>query len=74
MKMYRDEIIEEVWKNRDAYTSKHHHNLAEMVADLKVRQERAGCKLVDRRNRTIGCKGQTARRFFNDPSPHMSER
>jgi len=50
--MYRDEIIDEVWKNRDSYTSKHHHNLAEMVAELKTRQERSGCKLVDRRNRT----------------------
>lgn len=50
--MYRDEIIDEVWKNRDSYTSKHHHNLAEMVADLKNKQEKPGCKLVDRRDRT----------------------
>lgn len=49
--MYRDEIIDEVWKNRDSYTSKHHHDLAEMVAELKIRQERPGCILVDRRDR-----------------------
>ena len=48
--MYRDEIIDEVWKNRDSYTSKHHHDLAEMVAELKIRQERPGCILVDRRD------------------------
>nr|VFJ48535.1 MAG: hypothetical protein BECKDK2373C_GA0170839_10228 [Candidatus Kentron sp. DK]VFJ49013.1 MAG: hypothetical protein BECKDK2373B_GA0170837_102214 [Candidatus Kentron sp. DK] len=47
--MYRDEIIAEVWRNRDAYTEKHHHNLSEMVADLKARQKRPGCRLVDKR-------------------------
>jgi hypothetical protein len=50
--MYRDEIMDEVWKNRDSYASQHHHNLAEMVAELKVRQKRPGCKLIDRRDRT----------------------
>ncbi len=50
--MYKDEIIKELWKNRDSYTSKHNHNLAEMVAELEVRQKRPGCKLVDRRDRT----------------------
>jgi hypothetical protein len=50
--MYRDEIIDEVWRNRDSYTSKHHHSLSEMVAELKARQKRLGCKLVDRRDRT----------------------
>ncbi len=50
--MYKDEIIAEVWRNREAYTEQHHHSLAEMVADLQARQKRPGCKLVDRRNRT----------------------
>jgi hypothetical protein len=49
--MYRDEIIDEVCKNRDSYASSHHHNLAEMVAELKSRQGRPGCMLVDRRDR-----------------------
>jgi hypothetical protein len=52
MKMYRDEIINEVWRNRDSFTAKHNHNLAEMVAELKERQKRPGCTLVDRRDRT----------------------
>nr|VFK17481.1 MAG: hypothetical protein BECKLFY1418C_GA0070996_103218 [Candidatus Kentron sp. LFY] len=47
--MCEDEIIVEVWRNRDAYAAKHHHNLAEIVADLDARQKRPGCKLVDRR-------------------------
>jgi hypothetical protein len=50
--MYKDEIIAEVWRNRDAYTEKHHHSLSEMVADLQARQKRPECKLVDRRDRT----------------------
>ena len=50
--MYKDEIIAEVWRNRDAYAEKHHYSLAEMVADLQARQKRSECKLVDRRDRT----------------------
>ncbi|AUB79541.1 hypothetical protein THSYN_00235 [Candidatus Thiodictyon syntrophicum] len=47
--MYQDEILTEVWRNRDAYAALHHHSLAEMVADLRARQHRRDCKLVDRR-------------------------
>ena len=47
---YRDEIIAEVWRNRDTYAAQHHNNLNEMVADLRERQKRPGCRLVDRRN------------------------
>ena len=50
--MYKDEIIAEVWRNRDLYTAAHHHSLVEIVADLQVRQRRSGCRLVDRRDRT----------------------
>ncbi len=46
---YSDEIIIEVWKNRDAYAARHHNCLNEIVADLRERQKRPGCQLVDRR-------------------------
>ena len=36
--MYKDEIIAEVWRNCDSYAEKHHHSLAEMVADLVPRR------------------------------------
>jgi len=49
--MYKDEIIAEVWRNRDAYAEKHHHNLDEMVKDLQRRQKTSRLKLVDRRKR-----------------------
>jgi hypothetical protein len=61
--MYQDEIIAEVWKNRDSYTAKHHHNLAEIVADLQARQKRVGCRIVDRRDR---------RRLFERPSSSIN--
>ncbi len=48
--MYQDEVLTEVWRNRDAYAALHHHSLAEMVADLRARQNRRECKLVDRRD------------------------
>jgi len=48
---YEDEIIAEVWKNRDAYAARHHHNLREIVADLQKRQQKPFSKLVDRRRR-----------------------
>lgn len=47
--MYKDEIISEVWRNRDDYARKHHNCLAEMVADLQGRQEDRGDKVVDNR-------------------------
>jgi hypothetical protein len=48
---YRDEIIAEIWRIRDAYAARHHNSLNEMVADLRERQKRPGCKLVDRREK-----------------------
>ena len=50
--MHKDEIITEVWRNRDNYAEKHHHNIAEIVADLQMRQKKRECDLVDRRDRT----------------------
>jgi len=49
--MCKDEIIAEVWRNRDAYAEKHHHDLDEMVKDLQKRQKKSPLKFVDRRKR-----------------------
>ena len=48
--MYRDEIIAEVWRNRDEYAFKHHHQLSKIVADLLRRQRHPHGELVDRRS------------------------
>ena len=49
--MCRDEIIAEVWRNRDAYVERHHHSLDEILEDLRKRQKNPHSKLVDRRKR-----------------------
>jgi hypothetical protein len=49
--MYRDEILTELWRVRDAYAARHHHSLREIVADLQKRQETPVSRLVDRRRR-----------------------
>ena len=50
--IYRDEIIEEVWINRERYARQHHHDLQAIVADLQKSQKTPFSSLVDRRNRT----------------------
>lgn len=47
--MYKDEVIAEVWKNRDAYVEKHHYKLDEILKDLQKRQKKPFSKLIDRR-------------------------
>ena len=48
--MCGDEIISEVWRNRDAYVERLHHSLDEIVEDLRKRQSRPHSTLVDRRD------------------------
>ena len=47
--MYRDEVIEEVWRIRDEYVKQHHHSLDEIVEDLRRRQAEHPSRIVDRR-------------------------
>jgi len=49
--MCKDEIITEVWRSRDAYVEKHHHNLDEIARDLQRRQKTSPLKRVDRPKR-----------------------
>ena len=50
--MYKDEIIAEVWKNRDAYAAQHNNDIARIVADIRKRQQKSGRLLVDRSKST----------------------
>ena len=54
--MYRDEILTELWKVRDASAARHNHNLHEIVADLQKRQQKPLSRLVDRRSQTREAK------------------
>ena len=52
--MYHDEIITEVWKNRETLAKRQHHNLHQIVLDLQERQRTPLSALVDRRRPTPG--------------------
>jgi hypothetical protein len=47
--MYKDEIITEVWRNRDAYVEEHHHSMEEILTDLQRRQQEHRERFIDRR-------------------------
>ena len=59
--MYHDEIIEEVWKNREALAKRCHHNLHEIVLDLQQRQRTPLTELVDRRRTSASMVCREAR-------------
>ena len=51
--MYKDDIIAEVWRNRDAYAKKYNYDLDKIVADLRKREQTHPDRIVDRsRHRT----------------------
>ena len=56
--MDKDEIIAEVWRNRDAYARKHHNNLDEIVADLRRREKSHPERFVDRQIRRTASRAQ----------------
>lgn len=47
--MYRDEVVEEVWRIRDEYVKQHHFSLDEIVEDLHRREAEHPSRIVDRR-------------------------
>jgi hypothetical protein len=51
--MRSDPIIEEVWRNRDAYVAEHDYDLHKIVLDLQERQEKSIGRIVDLRKKTI---------------------
>ncbi len=44
--MYNDNVIKEVWVNRDAYTELHHHDINEIIADLRKRERQHPEKII----------------------------
>ena len=49
--IHTDEIIAEVWRVRDAYAQKQHHDLDEILRDLQRCERKSPLKFVDRRKR-----------------------
>ena len=50
--MKRNEILEEVWRNRDEFARKHNNELDAMVAALQEMEKHSLSKVVDRRRKT----------------------
>ena len=64
--MYKDEIIAEVWKNRDAYAAKHNNDIARIAADLRKLQQKSGWRLVDRSQSTNSPSNSDTQHSSND--------
>ena len=64
--MYKDEIIAEVWRNRDAYAAKHNNDIALIVADIRKRQQKSGRLLVDRSQSTSSPSNSDIQPSSND--------
>ena len=43
----KDEIIQEVWKAKDAISAKHHHDVRRLVATLRAEEKSSGAHIVD---------------------------
>jgi hypothetical protein len=43
----KDEIIQEVWKAKDAIAERYHHDLAALVKHVRDRERRSSAKVVD---------------------------
>jgi hypothetical protein len=65
--MYKDEIIEEVWRNRDAYAATHRNDLSQIIADLVRRQSESQACLADRRKPGIPSSTNIATGHFETP-------
>jgi len=47
-----NEILREVWRNRDAFAKRHRYNLDAMVEELRQMERQSPNKLVDRSGET----------------------
>ena len=47
----KNEILQEVWRNRDEFAREHKHNIQAMVVALQEMEKHPFAKTVDRRNR-----------------------
>ena len=52
--MRKNEILEEVWRNRDEFAKEHNYDLDAMVAALQEMEKHPLSKVVDRRRRRPG--------------------
>jgi hypothetical protein len=51
--MVEDEILREVWRDRDAFAQRHGYNLDAMVEKLRQMERQSSNKLVDRSGESV---------------------
>jgi len=51
--MVENEILKEVWRNRDAFAKRHRYNLDAMVEELRQMERQSPNKLVDRSGESV---------------------
>jgi hypothetical protein len=72
--MYRDEVIEEVWRIRDEYVKQHHFSLDEIVEDLHRRETGQSSRIVDRRQPPSVENASSGGEPGTKPEPGCSQR
>jgi N-methylhydantoinase B/oxoprolinase/acetone carboxylase alpha subunit len=55
----KNEILEEVWRNRDAFAKRWNYDIDAMVAALQEMEQQSHRRLVDRRGKTSNKKPRT---------------
>jgi hypothetical protein len=60
--MKKNEILEEVWRNRDEFAKEHNYDLDEMMAALQEMEKHPLSKVVDRRRKRPGKATKKPRR------------
>lgn len=48
----KNEILHEVWRNRDEFAKEHNYDIDAMVATLQEMEKQPFTQIVDRRNQT----------------------
>ncbi len=48
----KDEIIQELWKAKDAISARHQHDVKRLVDDLRAAEKSSGYRVVDLHART----------------------
>ena len=51
----KNEIMEEVWRNRDEFARQHNHDIDAMVAALRDMERKPLSQIVDRRRKAPNC-------------------
>ena len=57
----KNEILSEVWHNRDEFVKRHNYDLNAMVATLQEMERHPWSAIVDRRKETLNKKNESDR-------------